>query len=174
VAIEMAREPHAKLSRVHAVVLAPALGGQLQGRGDDGVRARGSEGVVQGVTKAARFIHRVDFMARGDLLLHPGDELRAGELLRQRDGAPLALDGGDDRAHVHVQAQLENMAHWSVAKRHGVGSVVFVMKGWVVFFHTPRVPGRPTPGNPSWHLTARSHGCSNADALASPSLSLGR
>src|SRR5436190_11216384 len=131
--------------------------------------------MMERVAKATRLINGMHFVPRGDLLLDPIQQPRTGQLLRQRDGSPLALHGRDDEVQIHIQPQLEDVAHRSVASGWRVGSVVFVMKGWVVIFHIQqRVPGRPTPGNPSWHLTARSRYCSNADALASPSLSLGR
>jgi hypothetical protein len=94
----------------------------------------------------------------------------------QRDGAPLALDGRDDKVQVHIQAQLEDVAHCRIASRCGGARVVGVMKGWVVFvFHMQqRVPRRPTPGNPSWHLTRPARPGCNPRLPRAGSLSLGR
>lgn len=46
----------------------------------------------------------------GDVFLHPLQELVPRELAGGRDGAVVALRGGDDEVEVHVQAQGEDVA----------------------------------------------------------------
>lgn len=65
------------------------------------------------LAEASRLIHGVD----GDHLFpYPLQELWARKLLRGLDGTVVGRDG---EVHVHVQAKLEDMAHWRVQACQG-------------------------------------------------------
>ena len=153
----MAREPHTQLARIQAIILAAcSLGGQPHGRGDERVRARGHQRVMETVAKATGLVDRVHGVAGAHFLLDPGDEAGAGKLLGQSDRAAVALDGRDDVAQVHIQPQLEHLAHCGVAAGRGTGKLSAAVKGieLVLFFHMPkREPVLLPRSNPSWHLT---------------------
>lgn len=106
----VAGEADAEPGGIHAVILAAALGRELQGRGDAGRGPGGDQRVVEGVAEAAGFIDGVDLVAGSDLGFNPGEQLVPRELAGGRDGAVVALRGGGDEVEVHVQAQGEDVA----------------------------------------------------------------
>jgi hypothetical protein len=106
----MTREAHAQFARIEPIILAPSFQRQAHGRGHERVRPGRDQFVVQRVAKATRFVHGMHFVSCGALFLDPGEQLRAGELLRGRKGAPIALDGRDDVVEIHIQPQREDVA----------------------------------------------------------------
>ncbi len=117
-------------------------------------RARRREFLVHGVAEAAGLIHRVHRVAGGHLFPHPPEELRPRPLLRRRDRSGPALHRGDAVVQVHVQAQDVAAALGGLASGRGCGCSRGVMQGCFVVHSPARVPVRPAPRNPSWHLTA--------------------
>src|SRR5436309_6570650 len=95
------------------------------------MRAGGRQFLMQGVAEAASFVNGVYPVADGDLCPDPIDQLGASELLGRSNDAALELHGDDHIAQVHVQTELEDLAHWNIASRSRVVSVGVVMKGWV-------------------------------------------
>lgn len=184
VASQVPGQPHAQLPRVQPVVLAPPLGTEPHGRGDQRHRSRRREFLVQRVAEAARLIHRVDGVPRRGLFPHPLHQLGPRELLRGLERAVIALDRRDAVVQVHVQPQHEAVGRCRLVSGAGCGCSGRVMRDCVCVHTTRRVPVLPTPRNPSWHLTASapsvraSRECVSAPcappAPPRPSLSLGR
>jgi hypothetical protein len=153
--VEITGEPHAKFPRIEPVVLAPPFQTQTHRRGHQGVRTRLDELFVQRVAEAATFRDGADAVPGGNFFFHPGDELRAGKLLRRGNRAVIALDGRDDVAQIHIQPQLEDVRELVIEGIIRNVTVLPMSMKVLGFVHNQEcVPVLPTLANPSWHLTA--------------------
>jgi hypothetical protein len=113
--------------------------------------------LVQRVAEAASFIDGVDAMPASDFLPHPFEELDVGKLLRGSNRALITLDGRDDVAKIHVQAELENVELGVEGIFRTVKVLPMSMK--VLGIHNSEcAPVLLTLINPSWHLTAAASG----------------
>jgi hypothetical protein len=117
------------------VILAAALQTQAHRRGDQTLRARRRELFVQRVAEAAAFIHCAHGVPGQYFFLHPRHELRPGVFARWGDHALIALDGRDDVAQVHVQAQRVDLSHCGLVSRRRKIIVGFGMRGSLDCFH---------------------------------------
>src|SRR5262245_28472077 len=130
---------------------------------------------MQCVAEATAFVDSVNGVASGDLLFDPVDEPGSRELLSQRDNAAVALSGDDDVVDVHIQDELEGMAHCGLVSPSAGFKVGSVMKGWSDFvFHITACARLLTRYNPSWHLTRRGRRGCNRCLPCAGSLSWGR
>ena len=110
---------------------------------------------MQRVAKTARLINGMDRVPSVHLGPNPAEQACAGEALPPLDVTGAALDRRHRIIQIHIQAKLENLPRSRIATSQRDVRLIVVMKGWGCFiFHTLRVPRRPTPRNPSWHLTA--------------------
>ena len=110
---------------------------------------------MQRVAKTARLINGMDRVPSVHLGPNPAEQACAGEALPPLDVTGAALDRRHRIIQIHIQAKLENLPRSRIVTSQRGVRLIVVMKGWGCFiFHNLRVPCRPTPCNPSWHLTA--------------------
>ena len=67
----------------------------------------------------------------------------------------IALNGGDDVVQIHVQAELEDVAHLGIEGFiRNINVLRMSMKVLGFVYHNREWACLPTLANPSWHLTA--------------------
>ena len=177
VPIQISRQPHAQFTRIHAIILASTLQRMTHRSSDKRMRTGRHQFTVQRVTKTARLINGMNRVPGPHLRLDPAKQSCAGKALRPLDFTCVTLDRCHGLVQIHIQTKLEDSLPRSriATSQRGVRLIV-VMKGWGCFiFHNLRVPCRPTPCNPSWHLTAPLRNKLSVLAIAPcPGLSLSR